>query len=133
VAGSFNRITIVGNVGRGPEERMLPSGNQVTEFSVATTERRKDGAVTTWFRVSTFSKDAETAGQYLRKGSYVYVEGTLARRAYTGRDGQQRQSLEVRACDMRMLDKAGERGETSAPALNPTNTDAPPNSDDVPF
>jgi hypothetical protein len=53
---------------------MPPSGNQVTEFSVATIERRKDGDVTTWFRVSTFGKGAETAGQYLRKGSYVYVE-----------------------------------------------------------
>jgi len=133
VAGSFNRITIVGNVGRDPEERMLPSGNQVTEFSVATIERRKDGDVMTWFRVSTFGKGAETAGQYLRKGSYVYVEGTLALHAYTGRDGQQRQSLEVRARDMQMLDKAGERGANIAPALDPTNIDAPPNSDDVPF
>jgi len=61
------------------------------------------------------------------------VEGTLALHAYTGRDGQQRQSLEVRARDMQMLDKAGERGAIFAPALDPTNIDAPPNSDDVPF
>ncbi len=132
MAGSFNRITIVGNLGRDPEERMLPSGDQVTDFNVATTERRKDGDVTTWFRVSTFGKTAETAGQYLRKGSYVYVEGTLALREYAGRDGQQRQSLEVRARDLRMLDKAGDHGGMSAPALHPT-TDATPNPDDVPF
>jgi len=132
MAGSFNRIMIVGNLGRDPEERVLPSGDHVTDFSVATTERRKDGDVTTWFRVSAFGKTAETAGQYLRKGSYVYVEGTLALREYAGRDGQQRQSLEVRARDMQMLDKAGDHGETSAPVLNPT-TDATPNLDDVPF
>jgi len=111
---------------------VLPSGDHVTDFSVATTERRKDGDVTTWFRVSAFGKTAETAGPYLRKGSYVYVEGTLALREYAGRDGQQRQSLEVRARDMQMLDKAGDHGETSAPVLNPT-TDATPNLDDVPF
>ncbi len=131
MAGSFNRITIVGNVGRDPEERMLPSGDQVTDVSVATTERRKDGDVTTWFRVSLFGKAAETAGQYLRKGSYVYVEGMLALRAYIGRDGQQRQSLEVRARDMQMLDKASDRGETSVPAINPT-TDVLSNLNDVP-
>ncbi len=132
MAQSFNRITIVGNLGRDPESKMLPSGDQVTDVSVATTERRKDGDVTTWFRVSMFGKAADTASQYLRKGSYVYIEGTLTLRAYTGRDGQQRQSLEVRARDMQMLDKAGDRGETSASALNPT-TNATPNPDDVPF
>jgi len=132
MAGSFNRITIVGNLGRDPEERMLPSGDQVTDVSVATTERRKDGDITTWFRVSLFGKAAETAGQYLHKGSYIYVEGTLALRAYIGRDGQQRQSLEVRGRDMQMLDKVGERGGTSAPTINPT-TDVTSNLDDVPF
>ncbi len=132
MVGSFNKITIVGNVGRDPEECMLPSGDQVTDVSVTTTERRKDGDVTTWFQVSTLGKTADTAGQYLRKGSYVYVEGTLTMHGYTGRDGQQRQSLEVRAHDMHMLDKSGERGETSAQAPNPT-TDATANTDDVLF
>jgi len=127
MAGSFNRITIVGNVGRDPEERMLPSGDQVTDVSVATTERRKDGDVTTWFRVSLFGKAAETAGQYLRKGGYVYVEGTLALRVYTGRDGQQRQSLEVRARDLRLLDKREDRAEV------PVTTPADGALDDVPF
>ncbi len=78
MAGSFNRITIVGNVGRGPEERMLPSGNQVTEFSVATTERRKDGAVTTWLRTlkrraSTCARAATSTSRARSPGAHTPV------------------------------------------------------------
>jgi single-strand DNA-binding protein len=108
MAGSYNRITIIGNVGRDPEMRAIPSGEMVTGFTVATTERSKNGDVTTWFRVSAFGKLAETCNQYLRKGSYVYIEGPLTQREYTDRDGATRQSLDVRAREMRMLDKAGD-------------------------
>ncbi len=124
MAGSYNRISIIGNLGRDPETRLLPSGDSVATFSVATTERSKNGDVTTWFRVSAFAKLAETCQQYLHKGSYVYIEGGLAQNEYTNREGQVRQSLEVRAREMRMLDKAGDRGaETdgggdAAPAYN---------------
>ena len=111
MAGSYNRITIIGNVGRDPEMRAIPSGEMVTGFTVATTERSKNGDVTTWFRVSAFGKLAETCNQYLRKGSYVYIEGPLTLREYTDRDGATRQSLDVRAREMRMLDKRGEGGE----------------------
>ncbi len=119
MAGSYNKIIIIGNVGRDPESRYLPSGDAVASFSVATSERRKgqDGQQqeqTTWFRVSAFGKLAETCQQYLHKGSYVYVEGALAQQEYTDREGATRQSLEVRAREMRMLDKRGEGGEFGA-------------------
>ncbi len=91
--------------------RAIPSGEMVTGFTVATTERSKNGDVTTWFRVSAFGKLAETCNQYLRKGSYVYIEGPLTQREYTDRDGATRQSLDVRAREMRMLDKRGEGAE----------------------
>ena len=135
MAGSFNRITIVGNLGRDPETRTLPSGDTVVDFSIATTERRRtaDGGAqetTTWFRVSAFGKLGETAQQYLHKGSYAYVDGTLTLREYTGNDGQTRQSLEVRARDLRMLD----RKDDSAPALVGAGAGAGrSNVDDLPF
>ncbi len=110
MAGSFNRVTIVGNLGRDPEVKTIPSGDSITELSVTTTDRRRgaDGQLhdqTTWFRVSLFGKLGETAYQYLRKGSYVYVDGTLSVRDYVDREGQPRHSLEVRAREMRMLDR----------------------------
>jgi len=118
MAGSYNKIIIIGNLGRDPESRYLPSGDAVASFSVATSERRKgqDGQQqeqTTWFRVSAFGKLAETCQQYLHKGSYVYVEGAFAQQEYTDREEATRQSLEVRAREMRMLDKRGEGGEFS--------------------
>ena len=119
MAGSFNRITIVGHLGRDPEPRTLPGGDRVADFSVATSERRRapDGGTqetTTWFRVSAFGKLGETAQQYLRKGSYVYVDGALTQREYTDRDGQARQSLEIRARDLRMLDRREDREDALA-------------------
>jgi single-strand DNA-binding protein len=109
MSSSFNSVTVVGHLGRDPEPRYTPSGDQVTSFSVATSERYKtrDGQQqerTTWFTVSAWGKLAETCGQYLHKGSYVYVEGPVSLREYTDRDGVQRASLDVRAREMRMLD-----------------------------
>ncbi len=145
MAGSYNRITLIGNLGRDPETRMLPSGDSVATFSVATTERSKNGDVTTWFRVSAFGKLAETCEQYLHKGSYVYIEGPLSQNEYTNREGQVRQSLEVRAREMRMLDKASDRGGDSGGSYDapPAQTTRQPASapvddvdggmDDIPF
>jgi len=155
MAGSYNKIILIGNVGRDPETRYLPSGDAVASFSVATSERRKgqDGQQqeqTTWFRVSAFGKLAETCQQYLHKGSYVYVEGALAQQEYTDREGATRQSLEVRAREMRMLDKRGEGGEFGGSesvgdegtgagpgrAAAPRSTRATPaadDTDDIPF
>jgi single-strand DNA-binding protein len=144
MAGSFNRITIVGNLGRDPEMRYMPSGDPVASFSVATTERwrTRDGQQqerTTWFNVSAFGKLAETCSQFLHKGSYVYIEGPLSQREYTDRDGAQRTSLDVRAREMRMLDRRGEGGEPGAEIGGPVATGAPApagedtNMDDIPF
>jgi len=145
MAGSYNRISIIGNLGRDPETRMLPSGDAVATFSVATTERSKNDDVATWFRVSAFGKLAETCQQYLHKGSYVYIEGPLSQNEYTNREGQVRQSLEVRAREMRMLDKASDRGgdtgggydaspaqATRQPASAPAD-DFNSGTDDIPF
>jgi len=145
MAGSFNRITIVGYLGRDPEMRYLPSGDPVTSFTVATTEpgRTQDGQQqpdrTTWFRISAFGKLAETCSQFLHKGSYVYIEGPLSQREYTDRDGAQRTSLDVRAREMRMLDRRDEGGEPGAEMGSPVATGAPApagqdaNMDDIPF
>jgi len=147
VAGSYNKIIIIGNLGRDPETRMLPSGSSVTSFTVATTERSKNGDVTTWFRVSAFDKLGEVCEKYLHKGSSVYLEGPLTQSEYTNREGQVRQSLEIRAREMRMLDKAGENrgdyggGDFAAPAASGGSSRPAPaatfddnnNMDDIPF
>ena len=144
MAGSYNKITIIGNLGRDPEMRYMPSGDAVASFSVATSERwrTRDGQQqerTTWFNVSAFGKLAETCSQFLHKGSYVYLEGTLSQREYTDRDGAQRTSLDVRAREMRMLDRREEGGELGAETGGPVSTGAPApagedaNMDDIPF
>jgi single-strand DNA-binding protein len=135
MAGSYNKITLIGHLGRDPEMRYLSGGDPVTDFSVATSERRRgaDGQSqeqTTWFRVSAFGKLAETCHGYLHKGSYVYVEGALSQRDWTDREGATRTSLEVRARELRLLDRRGD----DEGALAPTRTlAAPPIDDDVPF
>lgn len=142
MGSSYNKLVAIGNVGRDPESRTLPSGDPVTTFSLATTERTKNGDVTTWFRVSAFGKLAETCEKYLHKGSYVYIEGALAQNEYTNREGQVRQSLEVRAREMRMLDKAGDRGaetdggDDATPAYGRQRTPASApvsDMDEIPF
>src|SRR5262245_65561876 len=110
---SFNKIVIVGYLGRDPEIRYTPQGTAVCHFSVATTEKKKDRYgeaqdVTTWFRVSAWGRQAEVANQYLAKGKQVYVEGRLRQEEYTDKEGNRRQSLEVTASDIQFL---GARGE----------------------
>lgn len=105
---SFNKITIIGNLGRDPELRYTPQGNAVCNFSVATNEKKKDKAgdmqdVTTWFRITLWGKQAETASKYLTKGSPIYVEGRLRVEEWTDRDGGQRYTLEVHATDMQFI------------------------------
>jgi len=117
MAGSYNKISIIGNVGRDPETRQLASGDNVASFTVATTERNKNSDVTTWFRVSAFAQLADVCQKYLRKGSYIYIEGSLTQREYTDRDGATRQSLDCAparcACSTRPA-RAGPAGAASA-------------------
>ncbi|HEX8071397.1 MAG TPA: single-stranded DNA-binding protein [Pyrinomonadaceae bacterium] len=115
---SFNKIILVGNLGRDPELRYTPQGTPVCSFTMATNERRKDRAgesqdVTTWFKVTLWGRQAETASQYLTKGRPVYIEGRLRLEEWTDRDGRQRQTLEVHATDMQFI---GGRGEDAPPA-----------------
>jgi single-strand DNA-binding protein len=106
---SVNKVILVGNLGRDPETRYAPSGDAICNVSIATTDRWRDRASgemkeqTEWHRVSFFGKLAEIAGQYLKKGSQVYVEGSLRTRKWTDKDGVEKYSTEVRADAMQML------------------------------
>jgi len=147
---SFNKIIIVGNLGRDPELRYTPQGTPVCSFSVATNDKRKDKAgeqqdITTWFRVTAWGRQAETASQYLTKGQSVYIEGRLRLEEWTDRDGKQRSTLEVHATDMQFI--GGGRSEDAAtPSQNTATASAtgskaapsqPPDNefsdDDIPF
>jgi single-strand DNA-binding protein len=110
---SFNKIILVGNLGRDPELRYTPQGTPVCSFTMATNERRKDKSgefqdQTTWFKVTLWGKQAETASQYLSKGRSVYIEGRLRMEEWTDREGRQRSTLEVHATDMQFI---GGRGD----------------------
>ena len=121
---SFNKITIVGYLGRDPELRYTPQGTAVCNMSIATTEKRRDDRGETeehtiWFRVSAWGRQAELAAEYLAKGRQVYVEGRLRREEYTDREGVQRVSLEVNASDIQFLGQRAEpaeRADENSPA-----------------
>ena len=106
---SVNKVIIIGNLGRDPETRYMPSGDAVTNVTVATTETWKDKVTgekkeqTEWHRVAFFGRTAEVAGQYLKKGSQVYIEGSLRTRKYTDKDGVEKYATEIRADSMKML------------------------------
>lgn len=107
---SVNKVIIVGNLGRDPEMRTFPSGDQVANVTIATTDRWRDKntgenrEATEWHRVTFNGRLAEIAGQYLRKGSQVYVEGSLRTRKWTDQaSGQERYATEIRADTMQML------------------------------
>lgn len=139
---SFNKITLVGNLGRDPELRYTPQGTPVCSFTMATNERRKDRSgesqdVTTWFKITLWGRQAETAAQYLTKGRPVYIEGRLRVEEWTDKDGGKRHTIEVNATDMQFI---GGRGEESAgqrpdntPANRPETTEADVSDDDIPF
>ncbi|MGI4848278.1 MAG: single-stranded DNA-binding protein [Janthinobacterium lividum] len=106
---SVNKVIIVGNLGRDPETRYMPSGDAMTTIAVATTDSWKDKTTgekkeqTEWHRITFFGKLAEIAGQYLKKGSQVYVEGSLRTRKYTDKDGVEKYATDIKADSMQML------------------------------
>lgn len=106
---SVNKVIIVGNLGRDPEMRTFPSGDQVANVTIATTDKWRDKntgenkEATEWHRVVFNGRLAEIVGQYLRKGSQVYVEGSIRTRKWTDQSGQERYSTEIRADTMQML------------------------------
>lgn len=116
---SLNKVQLIGNLGRDPETRYMPSGDAVTNITVATTDRYKDKQtgetkeITEWHRIGFFGKLAEIAGQYLKKGSQVYIEGSIRTRKYTDKDGVEKYATEIRADVLQML---GSRQEGSAPS-----------------
>ena len=106
----INKVILVGNLGNEPEHRVLPSGGGVTNISIATSESWKDKSTgqmqerTEWHRVVFFNRLAEIAGEYLRKGSKVYIEGSLRTRKWQDQSGQDRYTTEIVANEMQMLD-----------------------------
>ncbi len=113
MARGVNKVILVGNLGNEPEQKSLPSGGAVTNISVATSESWKDKQTgqqqerTEWHRVVFFNRLAEIAGQYLNKGSKVYIEGSLRTRKWQDQNGQDRYSTEIVASEMQMLDSRG--------------------------
>ena len=114
---SVNKVIIVGNLGADPETRYMPSGEAVTNIRVATTDRWKDKAsgdmkeATEWHRVAFFGRLAEVAGEYLKKGSQVYVEGRLRTRKWQDKEGHDRYTTEIVADGMQMLGSRAGSGE----------------------
>ena len=106
---SVNKVILIGHLGKDPETRFMPSGDAVTNFSIATSETWKDKATgdkkeaTEWHRISTFGKLAEICGEYLKKGSQVYVEGKIQTKKWQDKQGNDRYSTEIKADQMRML------------------------------
>ena len=147
MARGINKVILIGNLGRDPETRYSQAGNAVTKFSVATSESWRDRQSgeqqerTEWHNVVCFARLAETAGQYLRKGSKVYIEGSLSTSSWE-QDGQKRYRTEVIARDFQMLDSRGSNGGAPsgfeqrgapAPAENQPAANAPTISDDDDF
>lgn len=120
MARGINKVILVGNVGGDPEVRYLPNGNAVTSLSVATSESWKDKTTgekqerTEWHRVVCFNRLGEIAGEYLRKGSKLYVEGSLRTRKWQDQQGQDRYMTEIIASDIQMLDSKSGGSSTAA-------------------
>ena len=135
---SVNRAIIIGNLGRDPELRYLPSGEAVANLAIATTEKYKDKTgqmveATEWHRVSFFGKIAEVCGQYLKKGSQVYIEGSIRTRKYTDKEGVERYATEIRGDRMQMLgskNTGSEDDNRKSPSAGNGFSDM---DDDIPF
>lgn len=123
---SVNKVIIVGNLGRDPEMRYMPSGDAIANIAVATSYKKKDKntgeqtEITEWHRISFFGKLAEIVGQYAKKGTSMYIEGRLQTRKYTDKDGVEKYATEIVAESMQLLGgKAEGGGQQQAPAPRP--------------
>ena len=134
----LNKVILIGRLGRDPETRYMPNGEAVCNFSVATSEKytNKNGQrqeATEWHNVTMYRKLAEIAGQYLKQGSQVYIEGKIKSRKYTDKNGVERTAYDIIANELKMLG-----GNTQTPAQKPQQAQAQAQvqddiSDDVPF
>jgi single-strand DNA-binding protein len=151
MARGVNKVILIGNLGADPETRAMPSGATVANLRIATTESWRDKQSgeqqerTEWHRVALFGRLAEVAGEYLRKGSQVYIEGSLRTRKWQDKQGNERYSTEIVGNDMQMLGGRGggggapsssaepsrERGEQHEPVSSSTERDE--FDDDIPF
>jgi single-strand DNA-binding protein len=139
----LNHIQIIGHLGQDPDTKYLPSGDTVCNFSIATTEKWVDKASgekrdsTEWHRIAVFGRLAEVCGQYLKKGSLVYVSGKLTSQKYTDKDGIERVSYTIRANEMKMLGGKPDGQERPREAQKPAQKNIEPDpfddSLDVPF
>lgn len=116
---SVNKVILIGNLGKDPETRYMPNGEAVTNITVATTESWKDKASgekqekTEWHRVTFYRRLAEIAGEYLKKGSQVYIEGRLETRKWQDKEGKDRYTTEIIANEMKMLGSRSGQGDPS--------------------
>jgi len=158
MARGVNKVILVGNCGQDPEVRYMPSGGAVTNLSLATSESWKDKNTgdqqerTEWHRVVFFNRLAEIVEQYVKKGTKLYVEGSLRTRKWQGQDGQDRYTTEIVASEMQMLDSRGSQGgyepaqsspapdfQQQAPQASPAQSQPQPAQsggivdDDIPF
>jgi single-strand DNA-binding protein len=152
MARGINKVILVGNLGADPDTRYMPSGKAVTNIRIATSESWKDRTTgdqqerTEWHTVVLFDKLGEIAAEYLRKGSQVYIEGSLRTRKWQDKEGKDRYSTEIVARDMQMLGGRGGAGASgsaeprpsrSAPAEDRSSTPPPSDvgefDDDIPF
>lgn len=144
MARGVNKVILIGNLGKDPETKYMPSGDCVCNFSLATSDSWKDKTSgetvekTEWHNIVMFRRLAEVAGEYLRKGSQVYIEGKLKTRKWQDRDGNDRWTTEIEAREMQMLGGRGGSAGMGAPA---SQQSAPPEmaptggeyEDDIPF
>lgn len=154
MARGVNKVILVGNLGNDPEVRYMPSGNAVANISVATSESWKDKQTgeaqerTEWHRVVLYNRLGEIAGEYLKKGAKVYIEGSLRTRKWQDQSGQEKYTTEIIGQEMQMLDSRGmgaaaPRGQmgagAGAPPAQPAGTSDPHSSaqeefdDQIPF
>jgi single-strand DNA-binding protein len=131
MARGINKVILVGNVGGDPDVRYLPNGNAVTTLSIATSESWKDKTTgekqdrTEWHRVVCFNRLGEIAGEYVRKGSKLYVEGSLRTRKWQDQEGKDKYTTEIIAADIQMLDSKGGSAGASYEDMPQTQQFAP--------
>ena len=134
---SVNRVTLIGYIGKDPEVKYMPSGDAVVSLSIATSESWKDKQTgekkeaTEWHRVNFFGKTAEVCGQYLKKGSTIYVEGSLHTRKWNDKEGIERYTTEIRGDRMQMLGGKSEDKPQAKPAGKPAQSND--FDDDIPW
>jgi len=153
MARGVNKVILVGNLGKDPETRYMPSGSAVTNLTLATSESWKDKQTgdqqerTEWHKIAMFGRLAEIAAEYLRKGSQVYIEGKLRTRKWQDKEGKDRWTTEIVADEMQMLGSKGGGAGAGAPAasgsapqqrpaaVNDSVDSGPPGDfdDDIPF